>query len=117
MVGGYFAYPYVEMISLLPCLFGVFLIVGGTSLLRWAGPALGFLVFMYPLPGVVERVFWIRCRGWLRYAAPTRLQTLGVAASRSGNIIARRSMRLGVVDACSGLRMSTIFLALPWLLR
>jgi exosortase len=112
LAGGYFAYPYVEMISLLPCVFGVFLLVGGTSLLWWAGPALGFLVFMYPLPGVVERNLLDPLQRLATICSTYALQTVGVPASRSGNIINLGSMKLGVVEACSGLRMSTIFLAL-----
>jgi exosortase len=112
MVGGYFAYPYIEMISLLPCVFAIFLIVGGWPLLRWSGPALGFLIFMYPLPGAVERGMLDPLQRVATICSTYALQTLGVAAHRSGNHIILGELRLGVVDACSGLRMSTIFLAL-----
>jgi exosortase len=40
------------------------------------------------------------------------LQTLGVTAYRTGNRIIIDELELGVVDACSGLRMLTIFCAL-----
>ena len=112
MIGGYYAYPYIEMVSLLPCLFAIFMIVGGWPLLRWAGPALGFLVFMYPLPGMVERGLLDPLQRVATICSTYALQTLGVAAHRSGNHIHLGELRLGVVDACSGLRMSTIFLAL-----
>lgn len=112
MIGGYYAYPYIEMVSLLPCLFAIFLMVGGWPLLRWSGPALGFLVFMYPLPGAVERNLLDPLQRVATICSTYALQTMGVAAHRSGNHIILGELRLGVVDACSGLRMSTIFLAL-----
>ena len=40
----------VDRLSFLPAIFGVFMMVGGFHIIRWAGPALGFLVFMFPLP-------------------------------------------------------------------
>jgi len=40
------------------------------------------------------------------------MQTLGIDAYREGNQIVVGEMHLGVVDACSGLRMLTIFIAL-----
>ena len=87
MIGGYYAYPYIEMVSLLPCLFAIFMIVGGWPLLRWAGPALGFLVFMYPLPGMVERGLLDPLQRVATICSTYALQTLGVAAHRSGNHI------------------------------
>ena len=111
LVGVHFAYPYIEMVSFLPCIFGVFLVVGGWPCLRWAGPALAFLIFMYPLPGLVERRLLDPLQKLATICSTYALQTLGVAAYRSGNHILGE-VSLGVVDACSGLRMLTIFLAL-----
>ena len=112
LAGAYIGYPYIEMISLLPCLFGIFLLVGGWPFLRWSGPALGFLVFMYPLPAVLVRNLLDPLQRVATICSTFALQTLGVAAHRTGNHIILGELRLGVVDACSGSRMSTIFLAL-----
>ena len=43
-----------EMYTMVPCIVGAFLIVGGWPTLRWAGPAVLFLVFMFPLPGPLD---------------------------------------------------------------
>src|SRR6185312_7030385 len=67
---------------------------------------------MYPLPGMVERGLLDPLQRVATICSTYALQTLGVAAHRSGNHIILGELRLGVVDACSGLRMSTIFLAL-----
>jgi exosortase len=103
-----------DRLSFLPCLFGVFMLVGGMHTIRWAWPGLVFLFFMFPWPTLFE----VRILGFLQnvatYASTFVLQTLGVAAFRSGNLITVPGMGtpLNVAEACSGLRMATIFLAL-----
>src|SRR6185295_3694855 len=43
-----------QLVSFVPCVAAIFLLVGGWSLLRWAGAAVAFLIFMYPLPGYLD---------------------------------------------------------------
>ena len=102
----------VDRISFLPAIFGVFILVGGMNILRWAGPALGFLVFMFPLPSRVEQTVLIKLQTLAAMCSTFVLQTLGVPAFRSGNVINISGMDLFIADACSGLRMLTIFCAL-----
>jgi exosortase len=45
-------------------------------------------------------------------ASTLALQTLGVVAVREGNVILLKDTEVGVVEACSGLRMLTVFCAL-----
>lgn len=103
-----------EKLSFVPTVFGVFLLVGGMRTIRWAWPALIFLLFMFPLPTFFE----VSILGFLQKLASISstfvLQTLGVAAFRQGNLISIPGMAqpLTVADACSGLRMATIFGAL-----
>ena len=68
-------------------IFGVFMLVGGWHTIRWAGPALGFLFFMLPLPSVIEHnVLW-RLQTLASVGSTFVLQTMGVAAFREGNLI------------------------------
>lgn len=102
----------LDRYSFLLALSGVFLLVGGWHTVRWAGPAIGFLFFMYPLPAVLEQgVLW-RLQTVASAASTFLLQTMGVPAFRQGNLITISGMDLFVADACSGLRMVTIFSAL-----
>ncbi len=98
--------------TLIICLLGVCVIVGGFHMLRWAGPAIAFLVFMYPLPTQVHT----DVLGWLQKVATGIstfiIQTLGMVAIRNDNVMTIEETQLNVVDACSGLRMATIFVAL-----
>ena len=40
----------LDRLSFMPAIFGAFMLVGGMHVIRWAWPALGFLIFMFPLP-------------------------------------------------------------------
>ncbi len=101
-----------DMVSLLPCLAGVFLMVGGWRTIRWAWPVVGFLVFMFPLPDILERGLLTPLQEFATICSNFLLQTLGLPAYREGNRILLGELQMGVVDACSGLRMLTIFIAL-----
>jgi exosortase len=102
----------LDRYSFLVAIVGLFMMVGGMHTVRWAGPALGFLFFMYPLPSILEQgVLW-RLQTVASAASTFILQTMGVAAFRQGNLITISGMDLFVADACSGLRMVTIFSAL-----
>lgn len=101
-----------EMVSFVPAMAGVVLLVGGWSLIRWAGPAVLFLTFMFPMPEFVKKNVLERLQGVATVCSTYALQTLGVAAYSEGNRISIGEMQMGVVDACSGLRMSTNLLAL-----
>jgi exosortase len=102
----------VDRLSFLPCIFGVFIMVGGLNVLRWAWPALGFLVFMFPLPTKIENLVLLRLQTGAAICSTFVLQTLGVPAFRDSRIINISGIPLAVADACSGLRMVTIFVAL-----
>ena len=64
---------------------------------------------MFPLPSVLEQnVLW-RLQTLASVCSAFVLQTLGVAAFRQGNLISIPNADLNIADACSGLRMLTIF--------
>lgn len=101
-----------DMWTFVPCVAGLVLVVGGWPLFRWAGPAVLFLIFMFPLPWSLERALLAPLQSLATEASTYALQTLGISAHHEGNRICIEDINLGVVDACSGLRMTTIFLAL-----
>lgn len=112
LVATYYSSNPLERLSFLPAIFGVFMLVGGFNTIRWAGPALGFLIFMFPLPSIIERTVHLRLQTLASMCSTFVLQTLGLAAFRHGNVINISGTDLLVADACSGLRMLTIFCAL-----
>jgi len=114
VVSAYYTTFTTDNASLIPCLLGVFLLVGGWAALRWAALPICFLIFMYPWPDALERLILVQLKE--RVAMPASLyalQTLGVEAYLSGNIIELGDgTRMNVVDACAGLGMLNIFLAI-----
>ncbi|NCA11774.1 exosortase/archaeosortase family protein [bacterium] len=102
----------IDMYTFVPAVAGVFLLGGGWSMFRWAWAPIGFLIFMYPLPDEATRYLLGPLQTLATMVSTYALQTLGFDAYREGNKIIVGSMQLGVVDACSGLRMLTIFTAL-----
>lgn len=112
LVAAEFGMHPIDRLSFIPSIFGVFMLVGGLNMLRWAWPALGFLVFMFPLPHKLEMMVLMRLQRLASICSTFVLQTMGVAAFRQGNLISVPNADLNIADACSGLRMATIFGAL-----
>jgi exosortase len=102
----------LDALSLLPTVFGLVLLVGGWSVLRWSWPALAFLAFMMPLPYAIEMALAHPLRQLATTMSTYALQTLGCPASAEGNIILIDDIQLGVEEACSGLGMLMTFFAL-----
>jgi exosortase len=111
--GVFYYYTWFEAVSFLPCLAGVFVLLGGWKALRWSWPAIAFLMFMVPLPYYLETAFGLYLRQLATLASTYCLQTLGFPAFAQGNLIYGLSRKpIGVEEACSGLGMLVIFLAL-----
>jgi exosortase len=111
VIGGYYYSPWLEQMSLLPALAGLTLVAWGSAALAAAGPALAFLIFMVPLPGRLDKALAGPLQQAATLAATNVLQTLGLFAQSEGNVILLSDYELGIVEACSGLRMLTVFLA------
>jgi exosortase len=107
----YYDYNNPDRLSFIVALLGVTLLVGGRSMLRWAGPALAFMLFMFPLPSFLEKTLLMKLQTLATMVSTWTLQLLGVSATRAGNSIMIDSLDtpLQVAEACSGLRMLTIF--------
>ncbi|MFM9058731.1 MAG: exosortase/archaeosortase family protein [Planctomycetaceae bacterium] len=106
----YFRIITLDMYTFVPALAGVFLMIGGWRTFRWAWTPLVALMFMYPLPDEATRYLLGPLQTLATMVSTFALQTLGLDAYREGNkIVLGETQVLGVVDACSGLRMLTIF--------
>jgi exosortase len=93
---------------------GVVLLTLGRPGLKWAWPALAFLVFMVKLPDQFEVAFAFKLRQIATECSNFVLQTLGYPSYISGpggTVIAVGDVRLGVEWACSGLSMLLTFVA------
>jgi len=106
------AYISPEMMSMVPCVIGILLMVGGRDLLRWAGPPAAFLLFMYPMPSFIQDKILVALQDKATQISTFALQTLGIPAYCKGNAISLGDVDMAVIEACSGLRMATNLLAL-----
>jgi len=112
LAGAYFYYPYFDQISLVPSLAGLFLLAGSWPAFFWSLPAVGFLIFMIPLPDRVALAMSGPMQTLATEASTFVLQVIGKPALAEGNVILLNEIELGIVEACSGLRMLVVFFAL-----
>jgi exosortase len=116
LAGAFLYNDWLEAISLLPCLAGICLLLGGWPLLRWSWPSIAFVFFMVPLPFRVETALAYPLQRIATLAGTYALQTVGLPALSEGNVIILGDNRVGVAEACSGLSMLLIFFALAFAL-
>jgi len=112
LVGVWMYYDWLDAGSLVVCVAGLFALLGGFSALRWAWPAVLFLLFMVPLPYRVEMALSYPLRTIATRASNYALQTIGLPSSAQGHTIFLDNVQLGVAEACSGLSMLVVFVAL-----
>ena len=102
----------VEAVSIIPCVSGIFLLFFGWKGVHWAWPTVMFLIFMIPIPGQLGGLLSAKLQSIATFGSTFVLQTIGVPAVSEGNVIWLSETKVGVADACSGLRMMTSFFAL-----
>lgn len=112
VAAGYAYNDWLDAFSLIVAIAGGFLLLGGPRALRWAWPAVAFLMFMVPLPFRLEMALGWPLQRLATIASTFALQTLGFPAIGEGNVIRMTESTLGVAEACSGLSMMLLFFAL-----
>ncbi|HVK17537.1 MAG TPA: exosortase/archaeosortase family protein [Fimbriiglobus sp.] len=110
-LAGGLLFQQLDCLALLLSLAGLAVAAGGVKLAKVAAPAILFLIFMIPLPYDVERNVGGPLKEVATLASTFLLQTLGYPAVAEGHLILIDEVRLGVVDACSGLKMLMTFAA------
>lgn len=105
-------------VGLILALTGILIIMVGHLGLRWAWPALAFLLFMVKLPDRLEIAFTFKLRQIATQSSNYLLQTMGFPSYIGGDqgtvitvIQDPEPVRLGVEWACSGLSMVLTFVA------
>ncbi len=110
-VAGGLMFHQLDCLALILSLAVLTVAVGGWAFLRACAPAVVFLVFMVPLPYELERNVGGPLKEVATAGSTYLLQTLGLPAVAEGHVILIDEVRLGVVDACSGLKMLMTFSA------
>jgi exosortase len=127
VLGGYIAVDYLDGLSLILALSGFVVLLGGARALLWAWPGLVFLLFMLPLPFSAANALSGPLRSIATQASGFALQLIGMPVVIEGHVLVLGSNRVAVEEACSGLSMLFVFLAMatavafvidrPWLDR
>jgi len=111
----YYYYLTLDPFSLILFFAGLTLALGGWQAVRWAWPAIVFLIFMVPMPTILETALRHPLQRISTECSVFVIQTLGIPAvvmGDGGNVIQLENAVLGVVEACSGLRMLMLFFAI-----
>ena len=115
VAGGLMTIVVLDNWAFIPCLMGIFVLVGGLATVRWAGPAILFLILMYPFPRSIEQRIMFPLQKLATKASTVALVTMGVDAFHSGDtqiVLSTRPTPMNVAEQCSGLRMLTVFTAM-----
>ena len=110
-LSGGLLFHQLDALALLVSVCALVLMISGTRLFWNAAPALGFLIFMIPLPYELERNVGGPLRLIATESSTYLLQSLGEPAIAEGNTILIDEHKLEVADACSGLKMLVTFSA------
>jgi exosortase len=105
LAGAYYAIDWFDPISILPCLAGLGMLLGGRPAFRWSWPAVAFLFYMVPLPYSVQTSLAYPLRCIATVTSSYALQTLGFPALEEGTTIYLNDTILQIAPACSGLGM------------
>jgi exosortase len=80
-------------------------LLAGRRVLVWASPALGFLLFMIPLPFRVEQLLSWHLQTLTTQMSALLFECLGQSAVAEGHTVFLGEHSLEIEQACSGLRM------------
>jgi exosortase len=112
LAGVYWYYLWLDTLAIVPCVTGLCWLLGGWAAWRWAWPAILYLIFMIPLPYRLSTALSAPLQSLATTVGTFVMQTIGLPALSEGNVIVLNEARLNVVEACSGLRMLVVFVAL-----
>lgn len=112
VVSRYLFIEFGDSIGFLLCVYGGIQLIWGRKFIRGVWPAVLFLAFMCPLPFRVERMLSAPLQLMGADYSAYYIQMCGIPAVARGNIILMGETKLGVAEACSGMRMLTVFVAL-----
>ena len=110
MYGLMFMFESAERYSIVLMVAGLVLMVTGWQIFRHTVWILLFLFLMIPLPGKVHNLISGPLQSLATSGSVFLLEALVNNVGRDGNIIKIGEHTLGVIEACSGLRMLTAFI-------
>ncbi|HSZ56344.1 MAG TPA: exosortase/archaeosortase family protein [Tepidisphaeraceae bacterium] len=89
------------VLVLIGCVLSVF---GKHALFRFF-PAFAVLVFLVPVPGMLRLRLAAPLETWTAHISELLLNAVGIAVTRSGNLLRVGDQAVNIAEACNGLRM------------
>jgi exosortase len=102
----------INCVSMLFVISGAVLLVAGLRIFRVVAVPVLFLLLMVPLPAPIYERIALPLQRLAAAITTTVLQGVGIPAFQAGNVIELPEKALEVVEACSGIRLLTGFVAL-----
>lgn len=107
---------FLQRSSMVICLFGIFMFLGGMPYVKIVFFPLLYLFLMIPIPAVVWSIISFPMQLFSSRVAESVIGLTGIPIFREGNVLHLAETSLEVVDACSGLRSLTTMIALSFAL-
>ena len=95
---------FLARTAILLSLVGIILYLRGTETIRALAFPLLLLLFMVPVPGIVNKQITFPLQLLASRLAELALEATGITVLRDGNILEFANLQLSVVEACSGIR-------------
>lgn len=111
-VGWFTGILLVGVVGLVWMIGGLILLAGGRAMRRLFGFATMFLLFMAPIPAILNQWIAVTLQGWVSVSSAVMLRLTGIPVLREGTILHLPGYTLEVGAACSGLRQLMAFVAL-----
>ncbi len=112
IAGRMFYMDFLDGYALIPLLAGLVWFLCGLPTLKWAAPAIAFLILLVPLPYRFETGLSWELQGIATGLSTALLRVLGLPAISEGHTIWVGENQLMVAEACSGMRIFVGMIAL-----
>ena len=91
-------------------MFGAFVCVNGTEIVRRLWPAFLVLLFLMPMPGMIRQPLALFLQNVSAQATEVVIVALGFELVRHGNLLLINDYPVGIAEACNGMRMISMLI-------
>ena len=105
---------FLDGYAIVPFVAGICWTLFGLPAMKWASPAILFLVMMVPLPYQAESLLSFKLQGIATTISTGMLRIVGLPAIAEGHAIWIGDSKLQIEEACSGLRIFVGMIALSF---
>ena len=105
MAGANFDVVVMWHFGIVSALIGGIVIMGGLKMIWYFGPPIVVLLALIPIPGTIRNELAQPLQGFATLVTTMVLDSFGVPAIRTGNVIQINGQAVAVGEACNGMRL------------